>query len=303
MTTDPTLASRRTESRVPTLDRRTLVRGAAWSVPAVALATAAPAYASSAVDCAVDHTFDWSAFVGNTNAAGHPPAVALNAQSASWTTSSTPTLVGGTLATGATLAASQITFATQAVTGGLNSSTSMNGNIPNGHFRFTSLGQPASNGFGVPGAALKFSTYSSNATVPEMTITLTFGGTAVEYLDFILTDIDSNRSNQTDRVWIEEISHLGSSVQATNYTLTTPASGATYNTGATGRTQATAWIGSSSASDTSTSGNLRFQAAEGTKIDKLVLRFANVHNATGTRSNSLNIGNITYQTTEKVCAA
>lgn len=37
----------RTTPRLPTLDRRTLVRGAAWSVPAVTLAAAAPAYAVS----------------------------------------------------------------------------------------------------------------------------------------------------------------------------------------------------------------------------------------------------------------
>lgn len=48
MITEPAPHAPATANRKgPALDRRTLVRGAAWSVPAVALTTAAPAYANS----------------------------------------------------------------------------------------------------------------------------------------------------------------------------------------------------------------------------------------------------------------
>lgn len=41
--------------------RRTLVRGAAWTVPVVAVATAAPAFAASPCDPLVNQTIDWDA--------------------------------------------------------------------------------------------------------------------------------------------------------------------------------------------------------------------------------------------------
>lgn len=280
---------------LPSFDRRTLVRTAAWSVPAVTLATVTPAFAAStAVSCTVAHTFDWAGFVGNSSALDHPPAVTSGQTgTVSWTSSSVPSLASGTPAPGTKLPASQVTITTTTLAGGYTASTNADG-----HFRFNTLGQPASAGMGVPGAALKFSTQSTNATVPEMSITMTFGRDAAQNLSFILTDIDANTSNQKDRVWIQEVSYLGDPV---GYTTTKP-SGATYNTTASGTSEATAWLGSASASNTSITGNLKFSATPGTKIDKVVIRFANVSTNQQTRNNSLNLGEVTYQTSAAVCA-
>ncbi len=149
--------------------RRTLVRGAAWSVPVVALAAAAPAFAASPCDPLTNRTLDWDgANTTYSRAADRRSATAIY----------DPDLAG------------PIPSLT------MNLTTAYNGNTRPG----TEAGSTANSlaiqaqvgGLGVSGMALEQSTTSATGQgrADRGAYTLTFSR-PVSNLQFTVTDIDS----------------------------------------------------------------------------------------------------------------
>lgn len=268
--------------------RRGVLRAAAWTVPAVTVAAATPAFAASSpfAACTVTHALV-------INAAQGIPTVTDNDRAVVWSTSPVPVVAGGLQDPVSSVETVAVSIDTSMVTGYFQGTGS------NGHFLVTNLAQTGAAPMAV-GTALKFATrqVANTAAATEMRIVLRFSA-PVRNLRFTLTDIDDNgtSNSQRDQVWVESMDgatpaftfqRAASSVVTGSGTASAPwgTSGATGNVG-----------------NNETRGNVLVTTASGLEFEEMELRFKNVASSSSARSNTINIGNISFETEQSVCVA
>lgn len=157
--------------------RRTITRAAAWSVPVIAAAATAPAYAASPCDVRVGQLLDWD----GTNA------------SFNRTSNTAATLTLDSDGAGPVLPMSL--DVTAAYTGNMKPGSETAGSTPNPNFRIA----PRVGGLGVSGLSLwQATTSSSPQGLGDLgTYTFTFSR-PVSNLEFTITDIDSQDTDFLD---------------------------------------------------------------------------------------------------------
>lgn len=188
------------ESRARALPRRSVVAAGAWSVPVIAAATAAPAFAASPCATNFDYLLDWGSTASSFNRTGTTGATAT----------ATAAVAGGQ--------ALSIGFASALIT---NANNSVNSYVLDTTYNMSVPGPAAGGGGGVApnvtnlgnitsggaerGLCLQHSTSSTavvdNTGTPDrgQRLTISFPR-AVTNLKFWIVDIDSTTSGYWDRV-------------------------------------------------------------------------------------------------------
>ncbi|MFC6152742.1 hypothetical protein [Nocardioides yefusunii] len=260
--------------------RRALIRAATWTVPAVVVASTAPAYASSvppvsgaevtrpSAECRIEHTMVWHRTKPTS--------------STTYAISSRPSLAGIDPVT--------VTIRTEFV-------DSTPATDP-AHYSFVDLKQSDAT-YGITDA-IKFAMTKRGTQVATMRVTFVFSR-PVQGLSFIVTDIDSNDDsanqwwspNQRDRVFI---SHVNGSDAAGRFTPSQPKNSKVSGAGLSSNP----WLNrtGNSANDVTT-GNVK--ASFSGEVSNFSMTFEN-YAPSQDGTNSINIGGMHFETQETTTA-
>ncbi|MFC6152739.1 hypothetical protein [Nocardioides yefusunii] len=263
-----------------TTSRRALLQTAAWSAPAISLAATAPAFASS--------TCTWTS--QKVTMASFAPVTFTSTAGATVSTSTSSALASGAVAPEPVTVSVKTTFEA-------NSAPTKSKHL----FKFPESGNLAQTA-GAPAALrvnngdkmLKFAMErASGASSPnELGMTVTVGfSPAVTNLQFTITDIDSNGTNQYDKVWLTSVNKA-----AVDFSTIAASIGSFIDPTSLG-TSAKPWqtatnSGSLNAGDSSSDANVRINFRTSEPISEITFVYRNA--GTSASATTLNIADLSF---------